>query len=132
MPARTVPTARLRPPKRVRPRAQFFGGHALPSANGWYAEDMAESAIPNTGDPRVDAALDRIRGKFSDLEDAMLVQAHLEKGMAERLKEHAQFLADQQAAMQLHTQKMSEFDDKLNALIDIVGKMQGGMETRPS
>ena len=93
---------------------------------------MAESTIPNTGDPRVDAALDRIRGKFSDLEDAMLVQAHLEKGMAERLKEHAQFLADQQAAMQLHTQKMSEFDDKLNALIDIVGKMQGGMETRPS
>jgi hypothetical protein len=93
---------------------------------------MDESAIPNTGDPRVDAALDRIRGKFSDLEDAMLVQAHLEKRMAERLKEHAQFLADQQSAMQLHTQKMSEFDDKLNALIDIVGKMQGGMETRPS
>ena len=93
---------------------------------------MDESAIPNTGDPRVDAALDRIRGKFSDLEDAMLVQSHLEKRMAERLKEHAQFLADQQSAMQLHTQKMSEFDDKLNALIDIVGKMQGGMETRPS
>jgi hypothetical protein len=93
---------------------------------------MDESAIPNTGDPRVDAALDRIRGKFSDLEDAMLVQTHLEKGMAERLKEHAQFLVDQQAAMQLHTQKMSNFDDKLNALIDIVGKMQGGMETRPS
>ena len=34
--------------------------------------------------------------------------------------------------MQLHTQKMSEFDEKLNALIDIVAKMQGGMETRPS
>jgi len=27
---------------------------------------------------------------------------------------------------------MNEFDEKLNALIEIVGKMQGGMETRPS
>jgi len=93
---------------------------------------VGESTIPNTGDPRVDAALERIRGKFGDLEDAMIVQAHLEKGMAERLKDHAQFMADQQAAMTLHTQKMSEFHEKLNALIDIVGKMQGGMESRPS
>jgi 3-dehydroquinate dehydratase len=100
---------------------------------------MAESTIPNTGDPRVDAALDRIRGKFSDLEDAMLVQAHLEKGMAERLKEHADLIAShhdfiktQEEAMRKHTQQMSEFDEKLNALIDIVGKMQGGMESRPS
>lgn len=44
---------------------------------------MAGQTIPNTGDPRVDAALERIRGKFTDLEDAMIVQAHLEKGMAE-------------------------------------------------
>ncbi len=27
---------------------------------------MAEGSIPNTGDPRVDAALERIRGKFTD------------------------------------------------------------------
>ncbi len=32
--------------------------------------------------------------------------------------------------MRLHTQRMSEFDEKLNALINIVGKMQGGMESR--
>jgi len=93
---------------------------------------MAESTIPNAGDRRVDAALERIRGKFSDLEDAMLVQAHLEKGMAERLKDHSQFMADQQTVMKLHTQKMSEFDEKLNALIDIVAGVQRGMESRPS
>ncbi len=92
---------------------------------------MAEQTIPNTGDPRVDAALERIRGKFTDLEDAMIVQAHLEKGMAARLKDHAQFMADQQAAIKLHTQKMAEFDEKLNALIDIVSRPQGGMESRP-
>jgi len=91
---------------------------------------MAEQTIPNTGDPRVDAALERIRGKFTDLEDAMLVQAHLEKGLASQLKQHAEFMADQQSAMTLHTQKMSEFDDKLNALIDVVSRMQGGMESR--
>jgi hypothetical protein len=41
-------------------------------------------------------------------------------------------MASQEAAMRLHAQKMNEFDEKLNALIDIVGKMQGGMESRPN
>ncbi|MGA7414395.1 MAG: hypothetical protein WBW33_28250 [Bryobacteraceae bacterium] len=40
--------------------------------------------------------------------------------------------ASQEAAWQKHTEAMSEFDEKLNALIDIVGRMQGGMETRRS
>ncbi len=48
--------------------------------------------IPLTGDPRVDAALTRIRGKFRDLEDAMVIQAHLEKRMAEQVKAHAEWL----------------------------------------
>ena len=66
------------------------------------------------------------------MEDALIVMAHLETKAAARIKEHAEFIADQEAAMKLHAQKMSEFDEKLNALIDIVGKMQGGMEARPS
>ncbi len=41
---------------------------------------MAEDEIPLSGDVRVDAALKRIREKFRDLEDAMIVQAHLESG----------------------------------------------------
>ena len=100
---------------------------------------MAEQTSPNTGDPRVDAALSRIRGKFTDLEDAMVVQAYLEKGMSSRIKEHAELLAShhdfiktQEAAMSKHTEQMSEITDKLNGLIDVVGKMQGGMESRPS
>lgn len=43
---------------------------------------MAEAAIPNIGNPRVDAALARIRGKFTDLENALMV-------FAERDREHA-------------------------------------------
>jgi hypothetical protein len=88
--------------------------------------------IPNTGDPRVAAALDRIRGKFTDLEDAMVVQAYLEKGLAERTKEHAEFIADHQQAIREHKEAIREMDEKLNALIDIVGRMQGGMESRPN
>jgi 4-alpha-glucanotransferase len=71
---------------------------------------------------------------------------HLETKAAARVKEHAEFIAEhevqlrshaefmasQEAAMRLHAQKMNEFDEKLNALIDIVGKMQGGMESRPN
>lgn len=84
--------------------------------------------IPLTGDPRVDAALERIRGKFQDLEDAMLVQAHLEKRAGERIKEHAEWLVRHEAAMRDHDVKMSEIDDKLNLLIDREMRREGGPE----
>jgi hypothetical protein len=64
------------------------------------------------------------------LEDSFIVMARLETKSASRIREHAEFIAGQEAAMRLHTQRMSEFDEKLNALINIVGKMQGGMESR--
>ena len=55
---------------------------------------MSSSPIPNTGDPRVDAALERIRGKFTDLEDALLVQARLEKGLGDNVAEFKKRIAD--------------------------------------
>jgi hypothetical protein len=94
--------------------------------------------IPNTGDPRVDAALQRIRGKFRDLEDAMVVQAHLEKRAAERIKEHATWLVAHEQANQVHEQRMAQFDlkmleieDKLNLLIEREMRREGGPE-RPA
>jgi 4'-phosphopantetheinyl transferase EntD len=66
-----------------------------------------------------------------EMEDTMVVMAHLEAKSAARIKEHAEFIAGQEAAMKLHTQKMNEFDDKLNALINVVAPMRGGMEFRP-
>jgi hypothetical protein len=81
------------------------------------------SGIPPTGNPAVDAALQRMHerndSRFRDLEDAMLVQAHLEKRMAEMLKVHDEDLA-------LHRLRMAEFDEKLNALIDIVMRRESG------
>jgi hypothetical protein len=74
-----------------------------------------------TGNPLVDAAFKRLQAKndarFRDIEDAMVVQAHLEKGMSERLKQHAEFLARQGEFIERHEQSMREFDDKLNGVI---------------
>ncbi|MGH9582355.1 MAG: hypothetical protein ACRD4O_05420, partial [Bryobacteraceae bacterium] len=131
-------------------------GSMPPSGNG---------EIPSTGDPRVDAALRHIRerndAKFKDLENAMIVQAHLEKRLSEDAREHAQrlrehkdwlkdhqtvmehhqgalqthedWLKDHQTALRAHEEwwqrheiAMREFDDKLNALINIVDRMQHG------
>jgi len=71
---------------------------------------MAEQSIPNSGDPRVDAALARIRGKFTDLEDAMVVQAHLEKRITEQLKKHAGLLEGHDALLQGHARSLKDHE----------------------
>ena len=81
----------------------------------------ANGEIPLTGDPHVDAAIKRIRGKFKDLEDAMLVQAFLEKRAGERIKEHAEALAN-------HEEWMIHFQEKLDALSNILMRRGGGPE----
>lgn len=77
--------------------------------------------IPATGNPRVDAALQRIHGKFQDLEDAMLVQAHLEAGFSRQLKEHAKVLDRILAAAERNEQEHQQFFEgqrQLNERID--------------
>ncbi len=69
--------------------------------------------------------LTKLEEARKEIEDALVVMAHLESKSAARIKEHAEFIAGHQTAMQ-------EFDGKLNALIDIVGRMQGGMESHPN
>ncbi len=97
---------------------------------------MAEMEIPNTGNPAVDAALDRIRGRFADLEAAMVVSAFLEKKAGERIKEHAEllvrhdeWLVRHQEAVEQHNLQMREFDEKLNLLIDREMRREGGPES---
>lgn len=70
-----------------------------------------------TGNPLVDAALKRLNGKFKDLEDALVVQAHLEKRQSEQIRQHGEFLIEMQEGMRYHKLQMKEFDEKLNALI---------------
>jgi hypothetical protein len=79
---------------------------------------MAEQIIPNNGDPRVDAALSRIRGKFTDLEDALAVQAHLEKGLAEQSKLPARRLADLISSLEAESTERRAKDAVLDARVD--------------
>jgi flagellar biosynthesis chaperone FliJ len=88
----------------------------------------------------------RLEAARRELEDSLIVMAHLETKSAARVKEHAEFIAGHEQAIREHTEfiahhervmreiddKHREIDEKLNALIDVVGKMQGGIESRPS
>ena len=76
--------------------------------------------------------ISRLEPARKETEDALVVMAHLESKAAARIKEYAEFIASEQEAMRYHTLKMKEFDEKLNALIDIGSRMQCGMETRPN
>jgi uncharacterized coiled-coil protein SlyX len=69
--------------------------------------------------------ISRLEAARRELEDSFVVMTHLETKAAARVKEHAEFIAG-------HQQAIREMDEKLNALIDIIGKMQGGLESRPS
>lgn len=71
--------------------------------------------IPLTGDPRVDAALQRIRGKFRDLEDALLVQVYMEKDLSTQMQTLAgqmQTLARQMKALAAHTARRDEEQER--------------------
>ncbi len=101
-----------------------------------------DDQIPSTDDPTVNAALRRIRGKFQDLEDALIVQAVLEKKMSERINEHAHITANHDRIKANHDQMMAEHDviwrridvtmaemtEKVHFLINREMKREGGPE----
>ena len=93
-----------------------------------------ENGFVSSGDARVDAALKRLEEKhdsrFRDLEDAMIVQAHLEASAGRRIKEHAELLADHRDAIKRHDDWMKHFEEKLDALTDIVMRREGGPEAQ--
>jgi hypothetical protein len=74
--------------------------------------------------------ISRLEAARKDIEDTLVVMAYLESKAGERIKEHAEFIASEEASMRRHTIRMDEFDDKLNALIKIVSRMQGGIESQ--
>jgi|GEM_PF-3341020 len=75
-----------------------------------------------------------------EMEDTMVVMAHLEATAGRRIKEHAQFIADHHDSMRDfdakhaqfaadHQDWMQHFQKKLDALTDIVMRREGGPET---
>jgi len=98
----------------------------MPESNGGNRLDDHELRIKRLEDAR------------RELEDSFIVMTHLETKAAARIKEHAEFIAAHETAIQefdkrliSHGIAMSEFDDKLNALIDMTNRQQGGIESRP-
>ena len=124
-----------------------------------------------TGNERVDAALQRlwsrmdgVDGMLKDIQDALIVTAHLEKRQTEDLQRHSElldqhrdmlahhaellirhdnfivqhheesherhqkFVASHEEFVQYHELKMREFDEKLNALIDMIMRRERGPE----
>jgi flagellar motor switch protein FliG len=81
--------------------------------------------IPLTGDSRVDAAIARIRGKFRDLEDALTVQAHLEKKAGERIKEHAEWLARHDKELEERKTREQDLDNRIRDMVFAIGDLIG-------
>ncbi len=92
------------------------------------------------GSGRLDDHEERI-GKLEaarkEMEDALIVMAQVESKAAAHTKEYAEFIASHQEHIEFmrasdarHAIKTAEFDDKLNALIDMIGGQQGGIESR--
>jgi hypothetical protein len=99
------------------------------------ADEPANGDIPFSGNPTVDAALKRIRAKFRDLEDAMIVQAHLEKRLGEQVKRQTELWDNHDASLTAHQQRISDhdawmkhFEEKLDALTNILMRRHGGPE----
>ena len=93
-----------------------------------------ENGFVSSGDPRVDAALQRLQAKndvrFKDLEDAMVVQGYLEKKAGERIKEHAQILVDHDVWIEQQRDwnekqrvQNREIDKRISDLVSAIGEL---------
>lgn len=91
----------------------------MPDGNG--AEFLS------SGDPRVDAALARLRARndarFKDLEDALLVQIHLERKQATMRQT---LLKDAELVQRLHQKALAPHEEWLELQQEAI-KRHGGM-----
>lgn len=83
-----------------------------------------------------DGQLQGLSHIVANLEQALIIQAHLEKRQSEAIKEHAtliarhhEMLAGHEEFVKFHELKMREFDEKLNAVIEIIMRRESGSET---
>ncbi len=57
-----------------------------------------------------------------ELEDAMIVMAHLEKAQVERTKEHAAYLASHEESLRDHDSRMKDLDIRIERLVSAIGE----------
>lgn len=73
-------------------------------------------------------SVEKQNGEFGrtvrDLKDALAVTAEVQRRQAAVQKSQAEWLEQMQRGQQMHEQRMAEIEDKLNALIDIIDRLQ--------
>lgn len=67
--------------------------------------------------------LRRLEAARKEVEDALVVMAHLESKAAERVKEHAQFIAEHQASIEQQRRSGEEVDRRIQALVSAIGNL---------
>jgi hypothetical protein len=77
------------------------------------------------GDPFEDlmARVRTLEDARKDLQDAMIVHAHLEKQAAERVKEHAIWLADHEDRLRQQVEFDRGLDERIDKLVSAIGEM---------
>jgi hypothetical protein len=96
------------------------------------------TGVETNGKSDHEARIARLEAARKEIEDTIVVMAHLESKAGARMKEHAELIAQHHALLASHAVfvakhdiAMQEFDGKLNALIHIISRNQGGIESRP-
>lgn len=74
--------------------------------------------------------ISKLEAARKEIEDTLVVMAHLEKNAAARVKEHAQFIAEQQALLDAHTRQLEEervarkaLDARVDRLVSSIGEL---------
>jgi hypothetical protein len=65
----------------------------------------------------LDGRVARLEQAYKDLEDAMVIMTHLEKTAAERMKEHAQFIAEEQEYRREQKKRDQILDKRIEQLV---------------
>jgi hypothetical protein len=69
-----------------------------------------------------EARVAKLEQAHKDLEDAMIIMAHLEKTAAERIKEHATFIAEEEEYRREQKKRDRELDQRIDKLVSGMGE----------
>ncbi len=78
---------------------------------------------PNGNDqPSVEKRLTALEQARVEMEDALLVHAHLESAAARRLKEHAEWLVRHEAEIEEDRRRGRALDERIDRLVSAIGE----------
>jgi hypothetical protein len=81
---------------------------------------MAET---NGGGRLDDARLSKLEAAMLEVNDALIVMAHLETKAAARVKEHAQFIGEHDSRIAQQDKHSAELDARVDKLVSAIGEL---------